>query len=157
MEAVGIPCRNKCVCYKMSANYRKRPIFSVMDNGQLWKLLQNENTIAIVQKQKSGNFFELLWFKKVSGFSVMLFEEPFCNRQSHFYEKRSIFQSAMVAAKRDNIQTYYSAKARHTPRIYYRGWISRALNNLTMNILCDMENFICAFTSNWLATQNTLQ
>ena len=35
MEAVGIPCRNKCVCYKMSANYRKRPIFSVMDNGQL--------------------------------------------------------------------------------------------------------------------------
>ena len=32
MEAVGIPCRNKCVCYKMSANYRKRPIFSVMDN-----------------------------------------------------------------------------------------------------------------------------
>ena len=146
MEAVGIPCRNKCVCYKMSANYRKRPIFSVMDNGQLWKLLQNENTIAIVQKQKSGNFFEL-----------MLFEEPFCNSQSHFYEKRSIFQSAMVAAKRDNIQTYYSAKARHTPRIYYRGWISRALNNLTMNILCDMENFICAFTSNWLATQNTLQ
>ena len=79
------------VCYKMSANYRKRPIFSVMDNGQLWKLLQNENTIAIVQKQKSGNFFELLWFKKVSGFSVMLFEEPFCNSQSHFYEKRSIF------------------------------------------------------------------
>ena len=57
----------------------------------LEKLLQNENTIAIVQKQKSGNFFELLWFKKVSGFSVMLFEEPFCNSQSHFYEKRSIF------------------------------------------------------------------
>ena len=35
MEAVGIPCRNKCVCYKMSANYRKRPIFSVMDNAQM--------------------------------------------------------------------------------------------------------------------------
>lgn len=51
------------------------------------KTIENENTIAIVQKQKSGNFFELLWFKKVSGFSVMLFEEPFCNSQSHFYEK----------------------------------------------------------------------
>lgn len=32
MEAVGIPCRNKCVCYKMSANYRKKPIVINVDD-----------------------------------------------------------------------------------------------------------------------------
>lgn len=120
MEAVGIPCRNKCVCYKMSANYRKRPIFSVMDNGQLWKLLQNENTIAIVQKQKSGNFFELLWFKKVSGFSVMLFEEPFCNSQSHFYEKKvNLLVYRDRNQVKDNVRFLHSAQAGYIPRACY--------------------------------------
>ena len=115
MEAVGIPCRNKCVCYKMSANYRKRPIFSVMDNGQLWKLLQNENTIAIVQKQKSGNFFELLWFKKVSGFSVMLFEEPF----TFLWKKVNLLVYRDRNQVKDNVRFPHSAQAGYIPRACY--------------------------------------
>ena len=35
MEAVGIPCRNKCVCYKMSANYRKRQGMNELATNEL--------------------------------------------------------------------------------------------------------------------------
>lgn len=119
MEAVGIPCRNKCVCYKMSANYRKRPIFSVMDNGQLWKLLQNENTIAIVQKQKSGNFFELLWFKKVSGFSVMLLKSHSVTANHISMKKVNLLVYRDRNQVKDNVRFPHSAQAGYIPRACY--------------------------------------
>lgn len=64
----------------------------------------------------------------------------------------------MVAAKRDNIQAYYSAKAGYTPRIYYRGWIISHFEQFNDEYIVRYGEFhLRVHLELTLVTQNALQ